>query len=122
MNNNLPLAQWAAGHEKIMQIKLKSSSDRVFATNLMLEFFTTEELVAPNVNVLGRVPRGNEGNQENTRSLDVNTVSNIKRLVTSYVEGDRNVKRAVWKNCVTAMNQKMAVLRRNNNNNNTNNN
>jgi hypothetical protein len=121
MNNNLPLAQWAAGHERMMQVKLKSSSDRVFATNLMLEFFTMEELIAPNVNVLGRVQRGNEGNQENTRSLDVNTVSNIKRIVISYVEGDMNVKRAVWKNCVTAMNQKMAVLRRNNNNNNNNN-
>jgi len=36
-----------AGHEKIIQIKLK--------TNLMEEFFTKEELKAPNVNVYGNI-------------------------------------------------------------------
>jgi len=71
-----------------MQIKLKSPSHRIFATSLMLEFFTREELVAPNVNVLGRVTKGNEWNQENTRSLDTNIISNTKRIVVEYVEGD----------------------------------
>jgi len=88
----------------------------------MLEFFTREELVAPNVNVLGRVTKGNEGNQENTRSLDTNIISDIKRIVVEYVEGDSNLKRAVWKCCITALNQKMGALRKNNNNDNNNNN
>ncbi len=80
----------------------------------MEDFFTKEELKAPNVNVYGRVPKGNECIKENTRSLDQDKISNIKRIVLEYVEDDAKIKLAVWKCCITAMNQKMSAIRKQN--------
>lgn len=116
-----PVAQWLLGNERIAQIKIDSSSHRNFAANLMVEFFSNTELTNPNCNVRGKVSKGNEKNKENTVRLDANKILNIKSKVLGYVEGSGQVKEAIWKDCITAMNQRMAFLKKekrlNNNNN-----
>ena len=116
-----PIQQWLLGNERIAQIKIDSCSHRNFATNLMLEFFTNTELTNPNCNVRGKLSNGSAKNKENMVRLDATKIMNIKIKVLGYVEGSSEVKEAIWKNCVTAMNQKMTSLKNlkllNNNNN-----
>lgn len=107
-----PLEQWLQGNERIAQIKLDSCLHRNFATNLMLEFFSNSELTNPNCNVRGRLSNGSEKNKENMVRLDATKLLNIKTKVLGYVEGSGAVKEAIWKSCVTAMNQKMSWLKK----------
>ena len=108
--NEAPLAHWAKGNERITEIRLNSHSHRVFACNLMVEFFTNAELTNPNCNVRGLSTKGN--NRENMVRLDPTKIMNIRIAVLGYVEGSSAVKEAVWKDCITAMNQKMSRLKK----------
>ena len=78
------------GHERILAIKNKSGTSRVFAANLMEDFFPPEVLTDPLVNVNGRGARGN--NNENLIALNPIKVDQIRKTVLCFVEGDSNVK------------------------------
>ena len=64
----LPIDQWYKGYERILELKLKHPSHTSFATHLMLEFFSNDQLTDENVNVLGRSANGYHN--ENLKGLD----------------------------------------------------
>jgi hypothetical protein len=65
-----------------------------------------------NLNVLGRVSKGNEANLTNIVPLDQNLIKKIKILVFDYVWGPTRVKKETWHDCIAAMNAKIANLRK----------
>ena len=104
-----PLDQYIVDHERILSIKNKSGTHRVFATNLMEEFFHPDTLTNPLVNVNGRGAKGN--NNENLIALNPVKVDQIRRTVLKFVEVTLKVKENTWKSCVNAMNQRMSKLK-----------
>jgi len=118
LNNNqendpeLPIYQWVIGQDRLIHLKNQSISHRNFAALLLVEFFNENTLNQENVNVLGRVSKGNETNLKNVVPLDQNLIKNIKRIVLDYVEGSASVKEATWHDCIAAMNAKIAQLRK----------
>ncbi len=107
-----PINQWVRGQDRIIHLKNQSVSHRNFAALLLVEFFSEDTLNRENVNVLGRVSKGNEANLTNMVSLDQNLIKNIKRLVLDHVEGPTRVKEETWHDCIAAMNAKIAQLRK----------
>ena len=99
-----PIAQWFKGHERILQLKLQHPTDSSFATSLMTEFFTNDELTDQSINVLGRSANGYTN--ENLKGLDPVKMTSIKRTVLGYVDGSNKVKEEVWKCCIKAMKKK----------------
>jgi DNA polymerase II large subunit len=57
-----PINQWVRGQDRIIHLKNQSVSHRNFAALLLVEFFSEDTLNRENVNVLGRVSKGNEAN------------------------------------------------------------
>ncbi len=99
------LRSFIESNRQILQIKLSSSSSTCFAVNLACFFFTKEELGAYNTNVLGRGPKGYEGQIKH--HLDTEKVNCIRKLVLSYhatTEEDQREK--LWNKCVGAINKK----------------
>ena len=88
----IPINQWCLGNEKLHTIRNSSHSHRVFASNLMIEMFSNDELTHLNCNVNGKVSKGNEINKENMIALDPVRIGNIRRTVLADVEGNKTIK------------------------------
>ena len=84
----------------ILQLKLQHPTDSSFATSLMTEFFTNDELTDQSINVLGRSANGYTN--KNLKGLDPVKMTSIKRTVLGYVDGSNTVKEEVWKCCIKA--------------------
>ena len=79
-----------------------------FATNLMLEYFTENELIDKNVNVTGR--RAN-GVYTPINPLDNRRIEIIRQTVLTYADQSDGDKKVLWRHCLQAMTKKMYLLK-----------
>jgi hypothetical protein len=69
-------------HQRVLEIYWLRNSLRNFATNLMREYFSVEELVNESTNVTGRAPNGVKAT---IRPIDPVRMSLIRNTVLGYV-------------------------------------
>ena len=99
------------GNDRILEIYNRSGKSlRVFACNLLQAFFTERELSAPNTNVFGQPSKGYRG--EKLLALNPHKIDQIRKTVTSFVNGGFEEKRIVWASCKDSMNKKMGEIRK----------
>ena len=79
-----------------------------FATNLMIEYFTREELVCEDTNVTGRRPKGMK---EPINGLYLERMELIRQTVLGYAEGSCEDKMKVWIKAAKAMSKKMSSMK-----------
>ena len=98
---------------KIDEIEMTSCSFFNFGVKLMMELFSIEELIAPNVNVLGQAMGGS---REQRIALDPDRINYIKELVKRKYYNDVSPKEQInnWQKVKDAMNKKLSALRKSN--------
>ena len=106
-----PYTQFAKDINKLsaelLKIQMKSRGQPLqYAVQLMMFFFSKNEISKENCNVLGNGPRG----QAKKDGLDPHRVSLIEQFIKATINGeDKNKeKQALWMKCVSAMNKKMS--------------
>ena len=97
---------------KILHIRNKSCSLSNYAVNLMLFFFSQEELTMPNVNVNGK---NSIGNDKVMQPLDPVRINQIRALCMEgfQIPFDQQIKQ--WTVLHKAMSKKMSFLKKNKN-------
>ncbi len=94
-----------------IKIKENSSSIPEFGVNLMLHYFTKEELKVPNTNVFGRKAFGE--NKPLPNPLDPQRIQLIQEIVCASIGGCYHESLKIWRGAVVQkMNRKLCSLRR----------
>jgi len=96
-------------HQRVLEIYWLSNSLRNFATNLMLEYYSVEELVNESTNVTGRAPNGVKAT---IRPIDPVRMSLIKNTALGYVNGNENLRKETWHSCISAMSKKVSEMKK----------
>ena len=95
-------------HAKVLQIFRQSSTLSNFATSLMIEYFTREELTREDTNVTGRRTKGMK---EPINGLCLERMELIRQTVLGYAEGSCEDKMKVWIKATKAMSKKMSSMK-----------
>ena len=98
-----------AYQNKIFDIRNKSCSLSNYAVNLMLFFFTNEELTRPDVNVNGK---NSNGNSKVMQPLDPIRINQIRSLCMESFQVPLDQQMKQWVTLHKAMSKKMSFLKK----------
>ena len=112
-NQPFNLTQFTKSSKEFLRLLKESSSIPNFATNLMLKYFTIDELTNPNSNVMGRYARGKNNCKNVLKPLDPFRMDYIYDAVENAVNStkEKDSVKVVWTKCIKAMSKKMSHLK-----------
>lgn len=102
--------QSLVSHQKVLRIFRPSNFLKNFLANLMVAYFTLDELTQANVNVTSRRPKDMT---DPVNGLDNNRLEIIRLTVSGYMNGSVEEKMTTWRKCKNAMCKKMSDLKKN---------
>ena len=91
-----------------MNIRNKSCSINVFATNLLLHFFTQEKLTNEDFNINGRAAKGNNVQM---LPLDADRMNMIRTLCLDGFQETQEIQQKKWRQIAKALSKKISKLK-----------